>query len=160
ALAEGKPDDAVKTAKAAVAAAEKTDAVTTQWNASYVLARAYELAKQDDQALAAYETTIDFLGKALLAAGSDSERGGYMNTSRVREVYRNAVELMLRLGKTTRAREVLELSRDAMLTQSFDATRVATTDVTTRALLDRYEAARARVKGLQKQLEQASEKRN
>ncbi len=160
ALGEGKPDEAVKRAKDAVAIAEKTDSVTVLWNAYYVLGRAYEMKKQDKDALAAYEHAMGFLSNALLAAGADSERTGYMNTGRVREVYRNSVELLLKLGMTTRAMEVLEISRDAMLKQSFDATEVASPNAAVQALLDKYEAARGRVNGLQKQLDKAAEKQS
>ncbi len=160
ALAEGKPDEAVKRAKEAVAIADKTDTVTILWNAYYALGQAYRRKNQDKEALAAYEQALRHLGNALLASGNDEDRSSYMNTGRVRAVYRDAIELLLKLGMTTRAREVLELSRDAMLRQSFDPTQVVTQDAAMRALLDKYDAARARVTGLQKQLEQAAEKRN
>jgi len=160
AIAEGKADEAVARAKTAVASTSKTDAVTMLWNAYYTLGRAYQLANNDKEALAAYETALKYLNDALLATGADSEQSGYMNTGRVREVYRNAIELLLKLGMTGRAREILELSRDAMLKQAFGRSQIATPDAATQALLDKYEAGRARLVGLQQQLDKATEKRN
>lgn len=158
ALAEKKPDEAMTHAKDAVAGAEKTDDAALLWNAWHALARAHEQKSQDQEAVAAYEKSLAHLGRALQAAGGESEREGYMNTGRVREVYKDAIERFLKSGNTTRAMEILELSRDALLRQQFDATKVHTKDAALRARLDRVDEARARVKGLQKQLDDAMAK--
>lgn len=158
AIKESKGDEALKAAKAAVAIAQKTDDASLLWNAYHALARASELKALDKDAVDAYEKALEHLGRALLASGGESEQQGYMNTGRVREVYKDAIARMLKSGNTKRAMEILELSRDAQLKQAFDPTKVATKDPKLRARLDKYEESRNRVQGLQKQLDKAMEK--
>ncbi len=157
AIKENKADDALARAREAVAIAEKTDDANLLWNTYHALAGALELKGQDKDAIDAYEKALAHLGRALLAAGGENERQGYMSTGRVRDVYKDAVALLLKAGKTARAMELLELSRDAMLKQMFDPTKIQSKDPKVRATLDKYEKSRARVQGLQKQLSQAME---
>lgn len=158
AIRENKAEEALTRAKDSVALAEKTDSVMILWNAWHALARAHELKGQDNDAVAAYEKALEYLGRALQAAGGEAEQQGYMNTGRVRDVYKDAVARFLKAGQTKRAMEILELSRDAQLKQSFDPTKIQTKDTKLRAKLDRYDETRARVKGLEKQLATAMEK--
>ncbi len=158
AIKEKKADKAVEHAQAAVDLAVKTDDAALLWNAWHALAQARELKAQDKDAVEAYEKALEHLGKALVAAGGEADRQGYMSTGRVRDVYKDAVALLLKVGKTARAMEILELSRDAQLKQMFDPTKIQSKDPKVRATLDKYEKTRARVQGLQKQLDEAMDK--
>jgi CHAT domain-containing protein len=158
AIKEKKADKALEHAQAAVDDAQKTDDDALLWNAWHAMAQARELKHQDKEAVEAYEKALEHLGKALVAAGGETERQGYMSTGRVRDVYKDAVALLLKVGKTARAMEILELSRDAQLKQMFDPAKVQTKDPKLRATLDKYEKTRARVQGLQKQLDEAMDK--
>lgn len=158
AIKEGKADEALAHAKEAVSAAEKTDDVQLTWNAWHARARAEALKGHDKEAGDAYEKALEQLGRALQAAGGENAREGFMSTGRVREAYMDATEHFLKLGNTKRAMEILEISRDALLTQAVDPTKIQTKDAKLRAGLDRYEQTRSRVRGLQKQLDQAMQK--
>ncbi len=158
ALAEKNADRALLEAQEALKYGKQTDDNGTLATAWHVLARAHALKKQDQEALDAYEKSLEYMGRELQAAGGESGRDGFMNTGETRDMYADAVEHLLKLGKTARAMEVLEVSRDAQLKQGFDATSVQTKDVKLRARLDRYEAARARVNGLEKQRVEAMNK--
>lgn len=158
AIKQNRADEAMTRAKEAVTLAQQTDDPGLMWNAWHALARAHELKGQGGDAVAAYEKSLEHLGRALQATGGENEQQGYMNTGRVREVYKDAIKRFLEAGHTKRAMEILELSRDALLKQSFDPTKIQTKDAKLRAKLDRYNEARARVQGLQKQLERAMDK--
>ncbi len=158
AIKENKGDEAMARAKEAVTLSEQTDNEMMLWNAWHAQARAFQLKGKDSDAVTAYEKALAHLGRALQASGGESEQQGYMNTGRVREVYKDAIEQFLKVGQTKRAMEILELSRDALLKQSFDPTKIQTKDVKLRAKLDHYDQARARVKGLEKQLATAMDK--
>lgn len=158
AIKENQVDDALTYAEQAVANASLTEQASVTWNAWHALARAHELKGNTKDAVAAYEKALEFVGRSLQAAGGESDRQGFMNTGRVRELYTNAIELFLKSGNSKRGMEVLELSRDAYLKQTFDPTKIQTTDPKLRERLDKYEQTRARQKGLEKQLELALDK--
>jgi len=158
AVKEGKADDALKFAQKALAYAQQNDQDYMLWNAWYAMARANDLKKNDAAAIDAYENALTFVGKVLQASGGETEKAGHMNVGRVRQLYSDAVDRMLKAGKTQRAMEILELSRDAMLKQQFDPTKVQTKDKKVRARLDKIVETRDRVKGLQKQLQDAMDK--
>jgi hypothetical protein len=158
AIKEKKADEALARAQAALAAGQKTDDDGLLWNTWYALAMANDLKGNDQAALDAYDKALDFVGRALQASGGDAEKKGFMNTGYVRDLYSDAVARMIKSGKTQRAMEILELSRDAMLKQQFDPTQVQTKDVKLRARLDKYEDARSQMSSLQKQLDKAMEK--
>src|SRR5690606_14681804 len=127
-IKENKADDALRHAQTALGLAQKGQDDAMLWNAWHAVAKANELKKLDQAALDAYEKALEFLGKALQATGGETEKKGYMNTGRVRELYSDAIQRLLQSGKTQRAMEILELSRDAMLKQQFDPTKVQTKD--------------------------------
>jgi len=158
AIDDGRADDAQARAKEALALATQTDAndlLTTSW---YQLARAYRLAKRDQDALDAFEKAIDFRARELLAVGGDSDRSAFLNVGDNRSLYKHAVEHMLAMGKNDRAMEVLELSRDATVKTFLDPTKVQTGDATTQAQLATFEQKRARMSDLERKLAEAKDR--
>lgn len=152
AIAEKRGDEAATQAKAALALAKGADSDDLLWAIWYANARAAELQGRD--ATDAYDKALDAIGRMLQAAGED--RGGFLATGHVRELYTAAIANLMKQGKTARAMEVLELSRDATLKQQFDATKVKPKDPALRSKLEKADQARAHVIGLQKQLQQAT----
>ena len=147
--------------KKALAQAELCVKFAKQTDRPSLLAQAWHAfavatASKGQNAASAYDTALDHLTKELLAAGTDSD--AMMNNRQNRRLFSDAVEYFIKAGKTARAMEVLEMSRDAQTKQAMDPTAVVAKDPKVRERLARYEAARARIQALEKQLRQVSDK--
>ncbi len=112
----------------AVAIAAAIESPEQQWAAWHALGRAEAAAGRKAEAIAAYDKALAVMDQAMRGAGGEVEQQGFLGYGRVREVYKEAVQLLLEAGQTNRALEVLELSRDANLRRIFDPAKIRTRD--------------------------------
>jgi len=158
AISDRKGDEALRHATAMVAITQTTDDDELNAFAYHAVARAQTLLGKDQEALDAYEKYLTHIERAYRVVGTEAEQDTYAKLGNAPEMFKDAVQHLLKLGKSARALEVLEQSRNAQLKQTFDPTKVQTTDAKARAKLETYEQKRARVSGMEKLLAKAKER--
>jgi CHAT domain-containing protein len=124
----GQPQAALSAAGEAVRLADAFDIPEERWLAHYALARALEVGGKQAEAPPHYETAVAELGRVMGSASGDADRERMFSYGRRRQVFQDAIDLYLRLGKTERALELLQLSHDTRLRQMFDPTRLKAQD--------------------------------
>jgi CHAT domain-containing protein len=124
---EGKPSEAVPLAREASQLAESRDLPSHLMQAQHSLGMALQATKADPEAALALERAA-VLASQQLARGGQEEREGQLAFGDTREVFRDAIDLLIRLGKVERALELLEMSRDANLRKIFDPSRLKAQD--------------------------------
>ncbi len=124
----GRPNEAKAAANEAVRIADQLEFSDDRWAAHHALGKALEAGKDDKVAVAEYESAIATVTALLSRTGNDQEREGAFGYGRVRDLFRDAIDLLVRTGNVTRAMELLELSRDADLRRIFDSTRLRAQD--------------------------------
>ncbi|MCB9728624.1 MAG: CHAT domain-containing protein [Deltaproteobacteria bacterium] len=153
-LGEGELAAARTAADEAVRIAGKTDDDALGWKAWHAMARVLEAADEKDAAGKAFDEAVARLGRALVAAGDEGSRAGYLRFGRARSVYQDAIQHFLDAGDHRRAMELLELSRDAQLRELMDPSRIDAQDPTLGAGLSRYESAKHRATAARSRLDE------
>ncbi len=127
-IKQGQVPAAVQAAQEAMQHAQSLDVTAIRWPCAHALGRALEAAQDLPSAAKAYDEAVTTLVDQLTRAGSDADRHGALSYSRTREVFKDAMDLQIRLGNVTRAMEILELSRDAELRRIFEHSGVKAQD--------------------------------
>jgi CHAT domain-containing protein len=148
----GRAGVALVAAREAVDLATPSEGRRLRAHAWYALAKAQDAVGNPTAALTAYEKAVTLLGEVLSRASGDSARANTLNYGRNRDIFRDAIDLCLRLGETARALELLEMSRDSQLRRVFQGANLKAQDEGLKRSLDDLKTAEARAAATQKAL--------
>ncbi|HEX8434358.1 CHAT domain-containing protein, partial [Archangium sp.] len=148
----GQSEAALAAAGEAVRIADATDIPEERWLAYYAQARALAAGGKQAEASAHYERAVTELGRVIGGASGEADRERLLSYGRRRQVFQDAIELYLRLGKTERALELLQLSHDTRLRQMFDSTGLKHQDGPLQEKLQQLEEAESRTRAAHRQL--------
>jgi CHAT domain-containing protein len=154
----GRPAEAKAAAKDAVRIADRLEFSDDRWAAHHALGRALEAGKEDAAAVVEYEAAIATVIALLSRSGNDQERESAFGYGRVRDVFRDAIDLLVRTGNVTRALELLELSRDADLRRIFDTNRLHAQDGKLKVALSEMKSAEQQALAAKKALDEEMRK--
>ncbi|MFT5431055.1 MAG: CHAT domain-containing protein [Myxococcota bacterium] len=147
-LKANRPAEALTAAKEAAAVAATIELPRIRWSAWHVLGKAHEKSGDLDEALKSYELAVDEVARLQPRGGED----GFLSFGRTRDVYKDAIDLMLRMGKVDRAFEILELSRDANLKRMFNPAKVKTGSAKVDQTLDKLGSAESAAEAARREM--------
>ncbi len=125
---EGKPAEAVPLAREASQIAESRDLTTHIMQAQHTLGMALQANHADAEAANALDRAAVLATEVVSRGGEEEDRQGQLAVGDIRDMFRDAIDILIRLGKVERALELLEMSRDANLRKIFDPTRLKPQD--------------------------------
>ena len=120
--------EALTAARAAVDIANSIDEPEARWLAHYALARAFEADGQNEAAADEYDQAVDVLAHTMDLGTRSGNREGWLAFGRVREVFGNAVTLLIKLKREERAFEILGLFRGLTLRRMFGPDQIEAQD--------------------------------
>lgn len=139
-------------AEKAAAVAAKVDIDSTRWAALHAHGLALAATgRKDDGAGKLKEATV-VLARELARSGGEAEQQGSMGVGRARQAFRDAIDLLIQLGRTDDALEVLERSRDAALKRTFRNVRPEVKDKAASAALDHVQDAKQKAEAARRAL--------
>ncbi len=152
-LLSGRKDEALAAARRAVEIAESMEFVETRWQARYAEGRALEARGALDEAAASYDVAVKLLAEEMGKTSTDADRDSWLAVGRRRQVFRDAVDLLIRLGKADRAMEIAQLSRDAQTRARLAPGAVQAQNPALQQTLDGVGDAESRAKAARKALQ-------
>lgn len=152
-LLAGRKPEALAHAQAAVAIAEKTDIDSDRWAALHALGRALDAAGQAEQAAEKLREAAKTLAREIGRSGGEEQQQGATGYGRSRKVFKDAIDVFIRLGRTNEALEILQLSRDAALRRMFKGVRPEVSDAAAGKALDVVQSASEQAEAARRALE-------
>ncbi len=148
----GDPRAALPPAKEAYAITRLLDQDGALEAAHHVLGRALAGTGQTKEALTHLQAAAKILAKRVGRSGGEDAQRGFLAYGRTRRVYKDAIDLLLKAGRTNEAMAIIELSRDASLRKMFDPARIQTADKALKQTLGGLSAAERQADAARKQL--------
>ncbi len=152
-LLAGRKDEALAAARRAVGISESMEILETRWQARYAEGRALEAHGKLDEAAASYDVAVKLLAEEMGKTSTDADRDSWLAVGRRRQVFRDAVDLLIRLGKADRAMEIAQLSRDAQTRARLAPGAVQAQNPALQQTLDGVGDAESRAKAARKALQ-------
>ncbi len=137
-----RPKDALVHAEKAAAIAARIDIDGQRWAAMHALGLALAANGKGAEAAEKLKEATVVLAREIARSGGEQEQQGTMGVGRARKAFRDAIDLLIRLGRTDEALEVLERSRDAALKRTFRNVRPEVKDKAASAALDTVQDAK------------------
>ncbi|MCO4762783.1 MAG: CHAT domain-containing protein [Myxococcales bacterium] len=148
----GAPAKGLRAAREAYAITRVLDLDSSLQAALHVLGRALAGAGQTQAGLVRLQAAAKILAKRVRQSGGLDAQRGFLSFGRTRQVYKDAIDLLLKAGRVNDAMAIIELSKDASLRNMFDPNRIKTTDKKLKQTLGGLGAAERQVKAARKQL--------
>ncbi len=127
-LAAGRVPEALAAATAATTLAVRGEDLALSWQAWHALGRVHDRAGRLDEAVKAFARAADALAEDMARGSNDADREGWLGYGRARDVFRDAVDALIRAGQVERAMDVAQRSRDAALRAKLDPGQVKAKD--------------------------------
>jgi len=161
---DGKVEASVARGREAVQMAAGFDEPSLLIAVHFALGKALIAAKRDEEALAQLEKAVAAVVDSMARMGGDEFRDAMLNVGDTRDVFRDAIDTLIRLGKVDRALELLELSHDANLRRIFDPSKLKPKDAELKKTLgdlkDKTAEAEAAKKALNEELAKPESQRS